>query len=599
MIKLLDKNVAGKIAAGEVIERPISVVKELVENSIDAGSDDIVVEIKKGGAEYIRVTDNGQGIEADEAEMAFMRHATSKIEKAEDLDDLHSLGFRGEALASIAAVSRTELITKTKDSKTGIKLCIEGSTITEITPVGCPDGTNLTVSDLFYNTPARRKFLRSQAAEAAAIIDFVTRMALAYPNIKFRMINNESILFATRGTGDRLEVINTVSGRKQSSKLLEVRNSMDGITVEGYISGPGESRANRKEQIFFVNGRNVDSKVIEKGINKAYRERLFEGRYPICYLFINVEPDTLDVNIHPNKREIRFDDNDKITEIVAESLKNALMSRESIPEISREPAKKSIMPEIKNLKEEEKSAEQIDVKNILSTIREEENNSQQLPNMVSETRVSYEHSSEDSADTTPVRQSAEVNKKLDFDDLDVLGVLFETYILTSSGDDFYMIDQHAAHERVFYEELTDRMNNREAFSQEIMIPISFDCKWEGDDWINPLKEMGFVIEPFGPSIYAARAIPEFFDQAQAESFLKDYVASLDDDMDFFSSELKDMLATRACKKAVKANDHLSKAEISALLADLSKCRNPYSCPHGRPTFIKMTRYEIERRFKRV
>lgn len=598
MIRLLEKNVAGKIAAGEVIERPISVVKELVENSIDAGSSDVVVEIKKGGTEYIRVTDDGMGIAEEEAELAFMRHATSKIEKAEDLDALTSLGFRGEALASIAAVSRTELITKTRDQKTGIKLSIEGSQVTYKEKVGCPDGTSIIVGDLFFNTPARRKFLKSQAAEAASIIEFVTRMALAYPDIKFRMINNDAILFATRGNGSRLDAIITVSGRKESSKLLEVYGESQGMKLTGFISGPGESRANRKEQIFFVNGRNVDSKVIEKGINKAYKERLFEGRYPICYLFIEVEPDTLDVNIHPNKREIRFDDNERVTEFIEETLKNALLSQDSIPEIAAgkiyEPAK-SVIPEYKK---EEKYSEQIDVKNILSTMRENENISHDSNIFVIETPSTYESNKIIEKET--IKEPAPViHKVLDFNELQVIGVLFETYILASLDDEFYLVDQHAAHERVFYEKLAVRMERRDTFSQEIMIPITFDCSWEGTDWIEPLLDFGYVIEPFGPGIYAARAIPDFFDQSGAETFLKDYVAALDDDIDFESRELKDMLATRACKSAVKGGDILSGPEISALMEDLSKCRNPYSCPHGRPTFIKMSRYEIEKRFKRV
>ena len=598
MIRLLEKNVAGKIAAGEVIERPISVVKELVENSIDAGSSDIVVEIKKGGTEYIRVTDDGMGIAEEEAELAFMRHATSKIEKAEDLDALTSLGFRGEALASIAAVSRTELITKTREQKTGIKLSIEGSQVTDKEKIGCPDGTSIIVGDLFFNTPARRKFLKSQAAEAASIIEFVTRMALAYPDIKFRMINNDAILFATRGNGSRFDAIITVSGRKESSKLLEVYGESQGMKLTGFISGPGESRANRKEQIFFVNGRNVDSKVIEKGINKAYKERLFEGRYPICYLFIEVEPDTLDVNIHPNKREIRFDDNERVSEFIEETLKNALLSQDSIPEIAAGRISEPAKSEIPEYKKEEKYSEQIDVKNILSTMRENENISHDSNIFVKETPSTYE-SNKIIEKETVIEPAPVIHKGLDFSELQVIGVLFETYILASLDDEFYLVDQHAAHERVFYEKLTDRMERRDTFSQEIMIPITFDCSWEGTDWIEPLLDFGYVIEPFGPGIYAARAIPDFFDQSGAETFLKDYVAALDDDMDFESSELKDMLATRACKSAVKGGDVLSKPEISALMEDLSKCRNPYSCPHGRPTFIKMSRYEIEKRFKRV
>ena len=621
MIKLLGKTVSDKISAGEVIERPLSVVKELVENSIDAGATELVVEIRKGGTEYIRVTDNGSGIPSDEAELAFLRHATSKIEKAEDLDELITLGFRGEALPSIAAVSRTEMLTKTQDNKTGIKLCIEGGQVTENSPAGCPDGTTIIVRDLFYNTPARRKFMGSKAAETGAVTDLMTNIALAYPDIKVRMISNENILFSTRGTGNRLDVIITTSGRHISDRLLTVSMEDEGWKVSGYVSGPGESRSSRKNQVFFVNGRVIRSKVMEKGLDMAYRERLFEGRHPIAYLFMEVDPGDLDVNIHPTKQEIRFDDDEKAADFIRRAVSATLMSAESVPDIhlrrdnvahiekkthniestdqsdtnmtSKDPEtdiktnRQDPETETTNVKtgftgsEPEKTV-QVDIKNILSTIREEES------------RVS-EHQTEYNAETIVRNKAGEIP----FNDLELKGTIFGTYILAVFEDTFYMIDQHAAHERIFYEQLNSRMAASEKFSQQVMIPITFTCNREEEDWIEPLSGFGFEIENFGPSTYIARGIPDFFDLTQSEEFIHDYIDTLDETGNFQSSAIKDRLALRACKSAVKANDHLKEAEIKQLISDLSKCQNPYSCPHGRPTFIKLTRYDIEKRFKRV
>ena len=625
MIKLLGKTVSDKIAAGEVVERPFSVVKELIENSIDAGATQLVCEISKGGSEYIRITDNGSGIPADEAEMAFLRHATSKIEKAEDLDALETLGFRGEALASIAAVSRTELISKTADSKAGIKIALEGGTVVSKEAAGCPDGTTIVVRDLFYNTPARRKFLKSQASETAAVTDLVTKIALAYPEIKVRMISNGNVLFATRGTGDRLDAIITVSGRSLVGKLLPVSAQNDQFSLQGYVSGPDGSRANRKNQVFFVNGRVINSKVLQKGLDAAYKERLFEGRYPVAYLFLQVRPDTVDVNIHPTKQEIRFDDNDAVSDFICQAVKSSLMSRESVPEIMPAKAERTQIPTSENnvtventegktdktlpgssasvipnafpkkdnksegvgsgFEKEPKTLEQVDIKNILSEIRSEQK-------MIKEDLSSYK------TETISAGERMTAEKLLDFNDLEICGVLFGTYILAQLDDTFYMIDQHAAHERIFYEQLKERLAGEQKISQQIMVPITFDCKRDDEEWIKPLDDFGFEIEEFGPGVYIARAIPEFFDLSQAESFIYDYIDTLDDIKDFEGYELKDRLAMRACKSAVKAHDMLKESEISRLLADLTQCDNPYSCPHGRPTFIKMTQYELERRFKR-
>ena len=602
MIKVLEKSVADKIAAGEVIERPVSVVKELVENSIDAGASSIICEIKKGGTEYIRITDDGCGIPRDDTSRAFLRHATSKIERAEDLDSLYTLGFRGEALASIAAVSRTELITKTADEQTGTKVTVEGSRVVSSEPVGCPDGTTITVRDLFYNTPARRKFLSTQAAETSRVTGLITRMAMAYPSIKFRMITNGNILFSTRGTGDRLDAIITIFGRSDTRNLIAVDHENDGIRVEGYVSGPGESKVNRSGQIFFVNGRDVESKVIENGLESAYKERLFDGRYPIGYLFVDVAKDTLDVNIHPNKKQVRFDDDKKVAETVREAVKGALETKDAAPAIDEtvkiaparqyQPASQERGPSKvaenrplfrdSDFKKEAKPEKQVDVKELLSTFRKENEEAvkeiEEVKEQIEETKSS---------------------ERFRFAELDVVGVVFNTYIICQDETDFYLIDQHAAHERVFFEHFRESMEKGEDLTQQILAPITVDIRREPGEWLQPLRSMGFDIEEFGPATYIIRGIPTVFDLDAAESFVIDYADTVDDLADHESRYIRDRLAMKACKSAVKAHDVLKEEEIGRLLMDLDSCEEPFSCPHGRPTYIKMSQYELERRFKRV
>ena len=336
MIRILDKNVADKIAAGEVIDRPVSIIKELLENSLDADASGITVEIRNGGKSYIRVTDNGCGIEADEAELAFMRHATSKITSAGDLDAIRTLGFRGEALASICAVARVELITKTADAKTGRKIVIEGSQVMENTAIGCPEGTTVTVRDLFYNVPARQKFLASDSSETRRIVDMVSRISLAYGDVKINMINNGRSVFSTRGNGNILNNIISVYGSDVGRDLLPVESSRDGFLLKGFVSAPSSSAPSRSKQIFCVNGRIVSSKVLEKALEDGYREKLFAGRFPLAFLFLSMPPERLDVNVHPTKKQIRFDDDFEVQDFVREAVKGALNVKEALPQIRTE-----------------------------------------------------------------------------------------------------------------------------------------------------------------------------------------------------------------------------------------------------------------------
>lgn len=605
MIRVLEKNIADKIAAGEVIERPVSIVKELVENAIDSGADSIVVEIKNGGKAYIRVTDNGCGIPREEVETAFLRHATSKIETAKDLNAIETLGFRGEALASIAAVTHTELVTKTRIEKIGTKLLIHGSEVLSNSGTGCPDGTTIIITDLFYNTPARQKFLKSDSAESGLIIDFMSQIALAYPGIRFRFINNGNVTFSTTGKGDMLSAILSVYKLSEYKELVPVSHGDDFGNITGYISKPSLSRTTRRNQIFFVNGRVVSSKVIERGVTEGYKERLFEGRYPVAFLFINTDPERLDVNIHPNKREVRFDDEGEIIELVSCAIKEALGAKAAVIEIKnvfKGDASSSI-------EKESKEEKQVDIKQILATKRDapqvKETTLELNPSMERITAPPVEKGAEE-----PVPQKkAEISiekpymQPFDFDELQLTGSFFGTYITAVDDKNFYLIDQHAAHERIFYEKLVGEYLASEKIRQPILTPIIIEVplavKENEYDWLDSLSEMGFLIEDFGQNSYVIREIPTFMDIAEAEDFVKVYIDNVTEGTNLKNTVIINKLITKSCKSAVKAHDYLSMEEIKALIDQLKLCRNPFSCPHGRPTFVKFSQYEIERMFKRA
>ena len=644
MIKVLEKNIADKIAAGEVIERPVSIIKELVENSLDAGADSIIVEIKNGGKTYIRVTDNGCGIPREEAETAFLRHATSKISTARDLDAIETLGFRGEALASIAAVTHTEFITKTKDAKMGVKLLIHGSEVIANSGTGCPDGTTIIVTDLFYNTPARRKFLKSDGAESGQIIDFMSQIALAYPAVKFRFINNGNIIFSTVGKGDVLAAILAVYKISEYKDLVPVTYEKDGSKVSGYISRPSLSRTNRKNQIFFVNGRVVFSKVIERGVAAGYKERLFDGRYPVAFLFIKTDPAKLDVNIHPNKKEVRFDKEEDITALVAEGIVQALGAKAAVTEVKNifkspikenvrpvetqvtisepEPPQKSkAEPEQKHeQKSENKSEPRVDIKQILSTRREtlkvaEEKVSYDMPQVFHEANKpsdevtdAFSEPPQSKAENTELEKpvlsiDTPAMQPFDFEVLTLTGAIFGTYITAVDGNYFYLIDQHAAHERVFYEKLVGEYLEEEKLRQPILTPILLEVplavKENEYDWLDCLSDMGFAVQEFGQNSYIIKEIPTFMTISEAEDFVKHFIDSVADGTKIQNTVVINKLITKSCKAAVKAHDNLSMEEMKALIKLLSACKNPFSCPHGRPTFIRLSKYEIEKMFKRV
>lgn len=653
MIRVLEKQIADKIAAGEVIDRPVSIVKELVENAVDAGASSIVVEIRNGGKSYIRVTDDGCGIPQEQTETAFLRHATSKIQNAEDLAAIGTLGFRGEALASICAVSRTEMVTKCRDSKSGTKIILHGGEVLTRQATGCPDGTTLIVTDLFYNTPARLKFLKSDSAESGMIIDFMSQMALAYKDIRFRLINNAAVLFSTTGDGNRFNTIVRVYKNVDPKNLTPVRYEEEKYRLEGYISTPAQTKNSRQGQVFFVNGRVVRSKVMEKGLMEGYRERIFDGRHPVAYLFLETDPADLDVNIHPNKREVRFDHEADIIDFMTRAIRISLGTESAMVSGT------SLFKEKEaGYSEERKKEEQVNIKSFLSSKRESESaespesNEQEQMRSFPDQPFSLPDQPVQADDNTPQSsgriddkcESPESPKKapaapvflkrdsfrqpvpktagkeaqsqparlsvptpeirpFDFQDLKITGSIFNTYITAVSSDCFYLIDQHAAHERIFYEKLVREYEEEEKVRQPILLPlmlqVSLKAEEDRENWLAALGRMGYLIEEFGPETYRILEIPAFMTIEEAEDFARDFIDQISDSTNLRNSVVINKLIMRSCKSAVKGGDVLSMEEMEALIKDLSACVNPFSCPHGRPTFVRLSRYEIERLFKRI
>ena len=622
MIRILDEFIADKIAAGEVIERPLSIVKELIENSIDAGSSQIVVEIRNGGKSYIRVTDNGSGIASDEVELAFERHATGKISELSDLDHINTLGFRGEALASITAISRLTIYTKTEDSELGTKLKMQGGTTVSIEKTGMNTGTTMVVEDVFYNTPARRKFMKSDAAEATVIIDMIQKMAIYYSHIAFRLINNKQTVIATPGTGN---ILNTIQAIYPSYReLIEI----NGEFVHGFISDPGSTKSNKRGQIFFVNGRYISSSTIEKGISKGYGDRIFSG-HPICILFLEVNPETIDVNIHPNKKEIKFLQEDEIIKDIEQAIKHVINSENTIPSAmghrlegvsdikassstsdyhyadnySKSSCSSHITDSLDiNHVEVKEQITQMDIKSFLAS-----------KTRVSDTTDDYKlddesdvKSCESDTENVIIKEQIQLNtpavKAFEFESLVYKGYLFDTYIIMQSSDVAYLLDQHAAHERIMYERFINMYNDSEHISQPMLVPFSIETSSDVYSaerfWMDDIVKLGFDIDDFGNNTFIVRGIPTYMDKGEAELFLHTYIEDPESRSECGNTTVIDKLIMRSCKAAVKGNNKLSDMEIQELLEQLSNCVNPFSCPHGRPTFIRFTLSEISRAFKR-
>ena len=639
-IAILNQETIDKIAAGEVVERPCSVVKELVENAIDAGSTAITVEIKEGGISFIRITDNGCGIERDPVAVAFYRHSTSKIRSAEDLLTVKSLGFRGEALSSISAVARVELITKTYDELTGTRYVIEGSKELSNEEIGAPDGTTFIVKDLFYNVPARRKFLKTAQTEGSYISDMVEKLALSHPDISFKFINNNQTKLHTSGNGNRKDIIYHIFGREISSSLLEVKHECEYFKVEGFIGKPVITRGNRNYENYFINGRYVKSNILSRAIEEAYKSFLMQHQYPFTVLYFTFFSE-LDVNVHPTKMELRFDNNNEIYVELCDTIYAILSHKEMIPEVPVDstPAPKKIVHEYKEpIPEpfekrrinEVRAAESRSVygQSVTSAAKAPAVNEQLTDNtskmqtakasasaLVAGTGNSVELTPETSTAYEPAQVVTGTQQTLgDYDKVfltesskkqfSIIGQLFKTYWLIEFEDKLYIIDQHAAHEKVLYEKTMARLANKDFTSQRISPPIVMtldarECEML-EKYRPQIEQFGYEVEHFGGKEYMISAIPDNLFNIDMKDL---FIEMLDDFSNATGRQTPDIItekvASMSCKAAVKGNDKLTLPEINKLIDELLSLDNPYNCPHGRPTIISMSKYEIEKKFKRI
>ena len=710
-ISVLDKNTIDKIAAGEVIERPSYIVKELVENAIDAGSNAVTVEIKDGGTTLVRITDNGEGIAPSEVKKAFMRHATSKITKAEDLFGITSLGFRGEALSSIAAVCQVELITKTAGELTGVRYVIEGGE--EKTPepeeIGAPEGTTFKVRNVFYNTPVRRKFLKSPQTEAGYINDLMERLALSHPEVSFKFINNNQNRLHTSGNSNLKDIIYGIYGREITANLVEVHGEAPFGTLTGYIGKPIISRGNRNYENYFINGRYIRSSIISKAIEDAYKNFMMQHKYPFTVLHFQLDGDLLDVNVHPTKMELRFSDQEGMYRLVYETVRNALVGREMIPDVHvgkeapapKEPPKKESFPEPFEVKRREAMMQEkrAEAKKTAATIyatpgtnatrteaaasivrerpnysssREEggfakslyevpenlikpterkvdeqaemekwtsegknpalklqarpaTNDTTAAPSAAMETPTSAKPAEAELPPESPIppavpsesepATSVQSPKQMDLfeekllskehiKEHRIIGQLFETYWLVEFHEKLYIIDQHAAHEKVLFERTMKSLKDKEYTAQQISPPLIVSLSIKEQELLNKymknFETIGFEIEPFGGDEFSIQAVPgNLFGLAERDVFLE-MLDSLDKDTGRVSEDLiNEKIASMSCKAAVKGNHRLSEKEAEALIDELLTLDNPYNCPHGRPTIIAMSKYELEKKFKRI
>lgn len=672
-IHVLDSETIDKIAAGEVVERPASVVKELVENAMDAGATAITVEAKDGGIEFIRVTDNGCGMSKEQLRTAFLRHATSKIENAEDLSKISSLGFRGEALSSISAVSKVELITKTKESLTGTRIILEGAVEKAFEEIGAPEGTTFLMRNLFYNTPVRRKFLKQPATEGSYIADLMEHLALSRPDISFKFVLGNQTRFHTSGNGDLREVIYRIYGREIANALVPIQFEKDGIRIDGYLGKPILVRSNRNFEIYYINGRFIKSNVIAKAIEEGYKEYLMQHKFPLCVLHIQMDPERVDVNVHPTKMDVRFSDGITVCILIADAVRQSLKNREMIPDATLTDDKEEKKAEQEAIREAQKikTPEPFEVKResayrvmeetryqteapkmtdfkknpVWSRVLADEDNdaedatvsvSQNVQKVVVEPTT--EHSDEDvffvEADLPEeerIAQESELlqtesdsckepknieetteqmnlfeEKMLSVDNRSryhIIGQVFDTYWLVQFEDKLFIIDQHAAHEKVMYERLMKQYHEKQVVSQNLMPPVIVSLSGQEEAVLkeheNIFAELGFEIESFGGTEYALRSVPvDLYGCGEKEMFLE----VLDELCEGGKSSIRvveEKIASMSCKAAVKGNNRLSVQEAERLIDELLTLENPYNCPHGRPTIISMTKTEMEKKFKRI
>ena len=694
-IQVLDQITIDKIAAGEVIERPASVVKELAENAIDAGATAVTVEIKEGGITFMRIADNGIGIDKEDVRAAFLRHSTSKIRSAEDLAHISSLGFRGEALSSIAAVSQVELLTKTKEAEFGVRYKIAGGKEESLEDAGAPDGTTFLIRQLFYNTPARRKFLKTAMTEASHVGDLVTRLALSHPEVSFRFINNGQVKLHTSGNGNLKDVIYHIYGREIASNLIEVDFERKGIHITGYLGKPLISRGNRNFENYFVDGRYIKSSIISKAIEDGYKDFTMQHKYPFVVLYLDVDTEHVDVNVHPTKMDVRFNNQQEIYNTLFAAVNEGLHQRELIPKVTLDDIKIPEKPkELKNNLPEEPKESKKDLPKKSETehtgkqstsLPSPQNEDEKLQYFMNEMRkrvYSYHEAlHENKQETTsassntdacnqqknvPVPYSYKPQKNIPDPDFykpqrnvqaqssyepqqnvqtqgsqiaetpnytarqvpakkpqqlnffeekllepqakaehKIIGQVFDTYWLVEFHDNLYIIDQHAAHERVLYEQTLKGMKTREFTSQLISPPIILNLSMQEAEllrlYMDQFTRIGFEIEEFGQDSYAVRAVPDNLFSIAKKELLMEMIDSLSDEINRNapSNLIDEKIASMSCKAAVKGNMRLSAAEVDTLITELLSLDNPYHCPHGRPTIIAMSRRELEKKFKRI
>lgn len=651
LIKLLDTHTINKIAAGEVVERPASVVKELVENSIDAKASSITVEIKNGGIDLIRITDNGKGIPKDEVEMAFLRHATSKIETAEDLSHVLSLGFRGEALASIGAVSKVELLTKTPGEITGKRVEVEAGKLISSEEIACPEGTTFIMRQLFYNVPARRAFLKSISTETAKIADVVYKLALAHPEVTVKYIQNNKLIFQTTGGYDLNRCVFNLYGKEIAKNTLPMNYIKDSIQISGLLGLPTLTRANRNYEFFFINGRYIKSPLLQKAVEEAYKTLVTIGKFPFVILHLNIDPEEVDVNVHPTKLEVRFKNNDLVYDTVYEGIRHHLSSQNLIPELTSLTPQKTARPipaeaptqvRVESFFDKPQFNKSYDINKITtSPLKRSEDfkvaqtvykplfeSDGPISRQVAETPSVL--SSEPQADekepqgiqsheipapvvpdsVAPLKEVALPEqpivpyKPVEGIDYKIIGQLFNTYWILEYDEKVMLMDQHSAHERVMYEQYMKDFTQSRISTQILLMPETLHLPKPEllfiEKNLDLLQQLGFGIELFGEESIMIREVPYLFNQPMSLSAFKDMLDSIDlKKVENLYEMREEHIIQLSCKSAIKAHDQLSHAECKALIESLLTIENPYTCPHGRPTLVKLSKTDIEKIFKRI
>ena len=682
-INILDDLTINKIAAGEVVERPSSVVKELLENAIDSGATQVVVDITDGGKKCIKISDNGGGILSSEVEKCFLRHATSKIKSIDDLFDLYSLGFRGEALASISAVSNIEMVTKTKEEMIGTKIVLSGSKIIKKEPVGTKDGTTITVKDLFFNTPVRAKFLKSTHAETINISDLINKLAIGNPNVRLKYINNSKLMLNTPGDNKLISVIRSIYGKEITDNLIEVDYEDEKIKISGYIGNNNIYRSNKNLQHIYINKRFVKSKVILDAINESYKSIIPINKFGVCFLNIKINPSEIDVNIHPTKLEVKFQDEKEVYIKIRDVIKNKLLNISLIGKYkSYDSSENYVQNKLNQIEENKTEVQNINIaKNIEYKVKENneyENKDQEAikinerddlstfksfkealeeKNHIDKSKedlhdnISYSESlnnnnydrihDEEQSDyysnmgyiENNIKESKynDIDKKLEeistqasfleeqddildkivdnsqnthfrASDFKVIGTILNTYIVLEKGTSMYLLDQHAAHEKVLYEEYMTKFKNQNIDMQMLLDPIVIELSsvdmLDVEKNLNLFMKFGFEIEIFGDNHIMVRGVPNIFGVAQSEKFIFQIIDNIGDLESSYDLKM-DKIASMSCRAAIKANDKIHFDEINSLLSKMEKCENPYTCPHGRPSMVEISKKEIEKMFKRI